>query len=265
MAKQAKQAGRLAGKRFAIVGKCGYHDMFRKQYESAIRAAGASVVAPEKAVPDYIVAGEGRGGRPPAAVGQLARKHPSAEVLDGGALCRLLLPTADELLAVIRSDRRDHDYWESLRQFSFTGKVTTSLAGADLRGVDLWGANLTHVNLDGADLRGATAQYANFRALSGAKFDGADLVNAYLENAERCSFRKAAMASAWFDHGDGDTYRDCDFTGAALAQARGENCSFLGCVFNGADLSDVEMEKSDFSGVSFVRAKLSRAHLSGRS
>src|SRR6185437_6694488 len=96
----------------------------------------------------------------------------------------------------------------------------------------------------------------------GTRFDGADLTNAYFLDAEDCSFRKTTFIKGWLGFGDADTYQTCDFGGANLAQARGEDCCFRGCVFEAADLSDGELEQADFSGANLIRANLSRAHCS---
>ena len=72
--------------------------------------------------------------------------------------------------------------------------------------------------------------------------DDADLSNAYFLNAEDCSFRKATLFKGWLGFGDHNTYRTCDFTGANLAQFRGEDCSFPNCIFENADLSDGQLE-----------------------
>jgi uncharacterized protein YjbI with pentapeptide repeats len=260
MAKRATQAGPLAGKRLTLVGNFGYRDYFRPRYEAAIAAAGGSLVGAGSAAPDYIVAGEGRGGKPPSAVAQLHKKHPSARVIDLAELCRLLLPSPDELAAGLRSGPRDHEYWEDVSLFSHSGNVTISLDGFDLRGADLFGAKLERVGLDAADLRKSSAHYAHFGDLSGTRFDGADLTNAYVRNAHGCSFRKADMTEVWLGWGGADTYTDCDFTGAKLPQGRAEGCRFMGSAFDGADLSDAELEESDFLGVSLAGADLSRAH-----
>jgi uncharacterized protein YjbI with pentapeptide repeats len=262
MAKRAKQAGPLAGKRLTLVGNFGYRDYFRPRYEAAIAAAGGSLLDAGSAAPDYLVAGEGRGGKPPSAVAQLHKKHPSAQVIDLAGLCRLLLPAPDELAAVLRSGPRDHEYWEDVSLFCNSGNVTIPLDRVDLRGADLFGAKLERVGLDGADLRKSSAHYAHFGDLNGTRFDGADLAHAHLRNAEGCCFRKANLTEVWLGWGNADTYAGCDFTGAKLLQGRAENCRFGGCVFDRSDLSDAELERSDFSGVSLARADVSRAHCS---
>ncbi|HEY7314069.1 MAG TPA: pentapeptide repeat-containing protein [Gemmataceae bacterium] len=266
MAKRAKakpaRAGKLAGKTVAFVGKFGYRDWFRKDYQAYVVAEGGSVVDITTAIPDYLVAGEGRGGNPPAAVVAIQKKYPFVHVLDEEDFCRILLLTADELAAVLRSGEREYQYWDRLEALFRRANTTIDLGGADLRGANLCGAKLESVNLGGADLRKASAHYTHFGNLRSTRFDGADLSNAYFQDAEDCSFRKAVLFKGWLGFGDRNTYRACDFSGANLAQFRGEKCQFLNCVFEAADLSDGKMERSNYSGANLTRADLSRAHCS---
>ncbi|HEY7426321.1 MAG TPA: pentapeptide repeat-containing protein [Gemmataceae bacterium] len=272
MAKQSKAktakggkrppSGKLTGKTIAFVGKFGYRDWFRDEYQAYVVAEGGSIVDIESATPDYLIAGEGRGGNPPAAVSQFQKKHPSFPVLDEADFCRLLLPAPDELAAVLRSGEREHQYWDRLEARSRRADATIDLNGVDLRGANLFGAKLESVILDGADLRKVSAHYAHFGNLHNTRFDGTDLTNAHFRDAEDCSFRKANLLEGWFGWGDADTYKTCDFTEAKLTQFRGEKCQFLQCVFEAADLSDGKMERSNFSGANLARADLSRAHCS---
>jgi uncharacterized protein YjbI with pentapeptide repeats len=225
-----------------------------------IGAAGGSIVDAESATPDYIVAGEGRAGNPPAALARLLKKHPAAQVSDEAGLCRLLLPSPDELAAVLRSGDRGQEFWNDLTMLTFRGKTTIPMKGVDLRGAHFGSARMVAVRFDGADLRGVSAQYAEFADLADTRFDGADLADAYFHNAVRCSFRKAAMPKAWLGFNNDGTYESCDFSGTNLAQCSGNDCQFTGCVFDTADLSDGEVERSDFSAASLARADLSRAH-----
>ena len=263
MAKRSTKGGTLAGKAVAFVGKFGYRDMFLDNYRTFVVAAGGSVVAAGSAVPDYLVAGEGRGGKPPAVVAQLSKKHPTIQILDEAEFCRLLLPLREEFATDLRSGPREHQYWDRLVALFRRANTTIDLDGADLRNANLYGAKLTSVGLDGADLRGASAHYAEFGDLKDARFDGADLSDAYFHDAEGCTFRKAVMSETWLGFGDADGYTRCDFTGAKMAKVSGESCRFVGSVFEGADLSDGALEESDFSGVNLAGADLTRPLFAG--
>jgi uncharacterized protein YjbI with pentapeptide repeats len=262
--------GKLAGKTVAFVGKFGPRDMWLDQYRRYVTGEKGKVVDAEKAVPDYLVAGEGRGGNPPAAVAKIQKKHPSVQVVDEAGLCQLLLPSPDELCAELRAGPmkydRDERRWEDLRYLFHNAGATLDLRGADLRGTNLFGAELTSAHLDGADLRTASAHYAHFGVLSGVNLDGADLSNAYFLDVADCTFRKANLTDAWFGFGQmsgagkANKYEQCDFSGAKLAQFRGEDCTFTECIFAGAQLPDAKIEEADFSGSNLSAADLSRAH-----
>jgi uncharacterized protein YjbI with pentapeptide repeats len=262
--KASPAKGKLAGKTVAFVGKFGYHDMFLPHYQNYALAEGATVVDAESAVPDYLVAGEGRGGNPPAVVAKVTKLHRRVQVLEVVDFCRLLTPSREELCAELRAGRGDHERWEQLVVVFQRSGTTLDLSGIDLRKADLYGANLTFATLDGADLRGTSAHYAHFGNLRGVKFDGADLSHVYFMNAEDCSFRKATMTEAWLHamYGQSQRFERCDFTGAKLNQAGGGNCQFVDCTFSAADLSDAEIEHVDLSGANLERADLSRAHCS---
>jgi uncharacterized protein YjbI with pentapeptide repeats len=258
MARQARRKP-PAGKTVAFVGKFGYHDMFLRNYRAYVTAEGGSVVDID-AAPDYLVVGQGRGGKPPGVVAQLQKKHPAASVLDEADFCRLLLPTADELAAVLRAGRREYQYWDQIEYITRKASAVIDLGGCDLRGANLCGAKLQAVNLDKADLRKASGQYVQLGDLHNTRCDEADLSHAYFANAEGCSFRKALLHTGWLDYSKSHTFHNCDFTGANLTQCRGGNCSFTGCTFTEADLSDGELQRSDFTGVSLARANLTRGH-----
>jgi uncharacterized protein YjbI with pentapeptide repeats len=265
MAKGSKgkaPVGKLAGKTVAFVGKFGYRDMFLDRHRADVLAQGGTVVEVDAAVPDYLVAGEGRGGNPPAMVAKVQKQHPSVQVLDEADFCKLLTPSREELHAELRAGPREYQRWDRLLELTRLAGVTIDLNGADLRKTNLYGAKLGVANLDGADLRNASAHYAHFGDLKSVRFDGADLTNAYFLNAQGCRFVKANMTEAWLAYGQSDRYEQCDFSGAKLSKARGQNCRFIDCVFAGADLSDADVERSDFSGAKLARADLSRAHCS---
>jgi uncharacterized protein YjbI with pentapeptide repeats len=254
--------GKLAGKTVAFVGKFGYADIFLEGYKKYARAAGGKVVNAESAAPDYLVAGEGRGGNPPGAVAKIQKKHPAVEVLDEEAFCRLLLPSRAELLAELRSGRRDHERWEELERTAHKAGTTFDLAGADLRKADLYAAHLRLADLEGADLRGASGHYAHFGELHSVNCDDADFTNAYLAGAGGCSFRKATLTEVWLSHNSPGKYQGCDFSRAKFNKVNGRDCVFVDCTFTGADLSDADLEEATLSGADLSGANLSRAHCS---
>jgi uncharacterized protein YjbI with pentapeptide repeats len=259
----ATPEAKLAGRRVAFVGKFGYRDMWLDWFRSWAQAAGGAIVGPYEA-PDYLVAGEGRGGKAPGDVAKARKAHPSVEVLDIAGFTRLVMPTAGDLEQVIRSGRQEHDYWETLDRMCWQGATSIDLSGRDLRKVDLSGAHLGGVNLDGADLRGANTHYTSFGNLRGAKLDQADAPNVYLRNLDGCSFRRANLGEAWLFYGNSDLVTGCDFTEAKMPGARAEDFQsavrFFDCVFRGADLRDAKVERTEFERADFSGADLTRLH-----
>jgi uncharacterized protein YjbI with pentapeptide repeats len=266
--KKTPSSKKLAGKTIAFVGKFGYRDLWLSKYEGYAATEGATIFDAESIVPDLLVVGEGRGGNPPAQAGRLQKKHPQMQVVDETGFCRLIMPTRDELIAELRAGQGDDDYqrWDSLDEIFRLAGGGPDLSGADLRKANLYGAKLVHVKLDGADLRGVSAHYGHFPVIANAKFDGADLTNAYFTAVQSCSFRDANLTKGWFVYGSYHQgpvvkYEDCDFRGAKMPGLRGDNGAFLDCTFSSADLSDAELERCDFTGSTLAGANLSRAHL----
>jgi len=251
-------AGKLAGKSVAFAGRFDYDGHF---YTERVRAAGARVVKIESSVPDYVVVGHGRGGKPPAIVAQVQRQHPAVQVLDGAGLCRLLLPAPEEVLADLLAPAWDSKRWDTMTYL--TGKCEPiDLRNADLRKLkiartkmDIARINLYALNLDGADLRKGDLHGMGFNDLKGVKFDGANLKNARFQNAEDCSFRATDMREAylasWYHK-----YTRCDFTQAKLNEARTDSCQFIQCNLADADLAEAEIIGTDFSGANLASASL---------
>ena len=263
--KTATTKGKLAGKTVAFVGKFGYADMWLEQYQKFATLEGGKVVDAASTVPDYLIAGEGRGGNPPAIVAKVQAKHPAVQVLDGAGFCQLLLPTGDELIAILNSEARDYGYWELFQAMLRNAGASIDLSGADLRKANLHGADLKLTTMDGADLRGTSAEYTHFPCLNEVKLNNADLNTAYLIGAANCSFRKANMADAWFHDvrawNQNFSYANCDFSGATITKAKGDRTHAPDCIFRDADLSSSEFEESEFERADFTNANLSGTKL----
>src|SRR5690242_21776365 len=112
----AAPAGKLQGKTVALVGKFGYHDMQRTKYERLIWQQEGSIVDPAKTPPDYLLVGEGRGGKPPGDVAKIQKKAPGVTALEIAAFAPLLIPDADALLALLAQgqDELPKTFWDDL-------------------------------------------------------------------------------------------------------------------------------------------------------
>jgi uncharacterized protein YjbI with pentapeptide repeats len=254
----------LAGKTVAFVGKFGYHDMWLSFLQDWVNTRGGTVVKPD-ALPDYLVVGEGRGGKPPADVAKIQKKHPAVQTPDMAAFLQLVRPTADEFLADLRKGKYNgplkNTIWDNFAQTIRLSGSKLDLQAADLQGLYLYGAKLDEVKLDGADFRKAKLEYAHIENISGARFDDASAPNIHFNSVEDCSFRRANLEKAWFFH-EYRTHRAvrCDFREARMSKARlyGETCD--NCNFSGADLSDAEIQNTSFISCNFTRADLSSVH-----
>jgi uncharacterized protein YjbI with pentapeptide repeats len=254
-------AGTLAGKRVAFVGKFGYKDWDRPGFTTWARAAGAVVVDPQGGL-DYLVVGEGRGGKPPGEVAKIQKRLPAVGLLDVAGLLQLVLPDPARVLKEIGQGRRvDADrFWDSFDEMCRRAGAKIDLRGADLRAAHLYGAKLEGITLDGADLRGAKAEYTHFGDLRGVNFDRAHAPNVYLLNLKVSTFRRAVLERAWMFFGNARRAAGCDFTRARMHAARARSGTFTDCTFAGADLSDADLEHATFERADFTKADLTRAH-----
>jgi uncharacterized protein YjbI with pentapeptide repeats len=159
------------------------------------------------------------------------------------------------------------------------------LKGLDLTGVrfcsaKLRKANFLEVRLDGvpfahADLELVTfykvsAKRADFRgtslrrfhavvecSLEGARFDGADLTDAFLRGAD---LRGASFDGAMLEGAD---LSECDLTGATFVGARGREISLMGANLTGATLSRANLMEARLQKARLDGADLSESNLYG--
>jgi uncharacterized protein YjbI with pentapeptide repeats len=247
----------LAGKTVAFVGKFGYQDLWLKILQTwAANRGGIVVDADQK--PQYLVWGEGRGGRPPGDVARIQKRHPAVTALDQAAFLQLVLPSGDELLEAFRAG--SYKDWDNLDSALRLCKTPLDLNDRDFRGLNLKSAKLECAALDGADLRCAQLQFAHLPALTGAKCDDAVAHNIHLMNLTDCSFRRAALEKAWLFWGQSNAIVRCDFRDAKLPAARMEGGKCSECNFTAADLSDAELERTTFTDCTFANCDLSRIH-----
>jgi uncharacterized protein YjbI with pentapeptide repeats len=256
--KKGKPArGKLADKRVALVGDCTH----RPTYMGWIVRAGGTLVDPETTVPDYLVAGRGRGGKPPAIVAEIQRRRPAVQVLDPGGFQRLLAPTGEELLAALRAGPLEPDQWEEIERLITCFPPILDLSGADFRGTCPRGARFGYAALDGCDFRSTDLSHARpgsmLRGLERVRFDGATLYAAQIYGADDCSFRNADLREASLD----GQFERADFGSANLTGARVRGAAFVGCVFRGADLTRLDALGATFEGAVFTGATLRRAYL----
>jgi hypothetical protein len=185
--KGAPAAGKLAGKAVAFVGKFGLGGRDLDPMKAIVAAEGGSVVDGEKTAPDYLVAGTGVGGKSPAAVAKIQKKHPQVQLIDQAGFYQLVNPTAEEFRAILLSGPHGQEFWDGMQDRISKGGVTLDLTGTDFRNRAVEGT-LYRVCLDGCDFRGAQTS-AFFGEVKGAKFDGATFTGGMFSNAEDCSLK----------------------------------------------------------------------------
>src|SRR5262245_56068022 len=138
-----KSGGKLAGQTVGFVGKFGYNDSFRNNYAELVRVSGGVVVDWNRESPDYLWVGEGRGGKPPADVTKIQKKHPAVNVLGTNDFFQLLVPDADTLLSVLKKRKDSQDpAWKAFEELASTTKLQVVVSKADLRNTFLKYANL---------------------------------------------------------------------------------------------------------------------------
>src|SRR5438105_10760214 len=113
MAKNTKAtsaAGKVAGKTVAFVGKFGYGGRDLDAMLALVAAEGGSVVEGEKTAPDYLVAGAGVGGNPPAVVAKIQKKHPQVQLIDQAGFYQMVNPTAQDFREAMLSGPHGHEF-----------------------------------------------------------------------------------------------------------------------------------------------------------
>ncbi|MBP3957034.1 pentapeptide repeat-containing protein [Gemmata sp. G18] len=248
-----RTAGALAGQTVAFVGKFGY--MLDKYKDAWVKSAGGTIV-PATGTFEYLVYGEGRGGKPPGDVAKIEKRVPGVTVFDVAGLARFVLPTAAEFVAAVKRTEPTYEYWSAFQALLHAAGGNFDLSNGDFRGTHLSGAKLGWAVLSGADFRDTNCEYADLattHAINGAKFDRAKLYAATLRKVKGCSFRGADLKQTW---ADGATYEACDFRDATMPGVRGARSQFTGCDFRSADLSD-----ADFTGSKFLKGDFSKADL----
>jgi uncharacterized protein YjbI with pentapeptide repeats len=250
------QAAKLAGKTVAFVGKFGYggHDL--DAMLPLVATEGGSVVDGVKTAPDYLVAGDGVGGNPPAAVAKIQKKHPQVQLLDQAGFYQLVNPTAEEFRALIKSGPHGHEFWDKMQDQFWRAGQRLDLTGADFRKQTIEGT-LYKVCLDDSDFRGAKIS-AYFDEIRGANFDGATFKDGSFSNAHNCSLKQVTMNDVRWNPA---VFANCDFSGARLAIETGSHTTANGCTFEKADFHEAELEHSKFIDCDFRGANLQGAQL----
>ncbi len=253
MAKKRPIVGKLSGKSVAFVGKFGCGNNSIEGLQAAVIAEGGTVIDGEKTEPDYVVAGKGIGGKPPGAVAKIQKKYPSVQVLDEADFHRMVVPTPEEFMAILKSGPHPYDFWYRYRVLTISAQTTVLLHDQIFRGLDLTGSNLNCANVEYGDFLGANLTSVTFDKVKGVKFDGMNLTSYSFSNAQDCSFKNANLSHVRFYT---DTFANCNFSNANMSLAKVYSVVLVNCDFTGADLTEVDFSYSKATGCKFLRAKL---------
>jgi uncharacterized protein YjbI with pentapeptide repeats len=257
MAKKKALPGKLAGKTVAFVGKFGYGGRDLEPMKQLVAAEGGTVVDGIKAPPDYLVAGSGVGGNPPAAVAKIQKKYPQIQAIDEVAFYQLVKPTVEEFRKIVLSGPHGHEFWSQMHNRLHKTGTQLDLTGSDFRNRNIEG-NLGNVCLDECDFRGAAIS-AQFHKIKGARFDGARFAGRYsLSEAESCSFKDVRMEQTIWNI---FKFSGCDFSRANFSLHGSCHMVADTCIFSKADLTEANLEKSEFKSTDFSGANLCDANL----
>src|SRR5579871_1143174 len=114
--KAKAKAGKLAGMTIAFVGKFGYKNSILNSCQEIATSEGGTIVDPDQAALDYLVAGAGSGGNAPASVAKIQKKHPKVHVLDLDDFYKLTRPSPDEIISLLRAEPQEQSFWIDLQQ-----------------------------------------------------------------------------------------------------------------------------------------------------
>ncbi|WP_224372618.1 pentapeptide repeat-containing protein [Hyalangium versicolor] len=224
---------RLAGTRFLFVGR--FKETSADFRELTVKELGGEVATKPDAKVTHLVLGE----KPSAKVeSDLKAKGAKYKPFTEKALMKLLLPTAAEARALLRSEVKDGaKRWNAWRERYVEARgedFPTPLQGIELEGLDLRKYKLAVLDFTGAKL-------------AGANFAGVDLFDTI--------FRNANLSGV--DFSKGKCFRTV-FTGANLSKARFGGVELSSARFDGADLRE-----ADFRDAKLIYADFSGADLRG--
>lgn len=256
--------GRLAGKCVAFAGRLDFGNRGLASLQKLVAEEGGTLVDdPLKSPPDYLVAGYGVAGGPPAIVAKVQKKHPRTTVIDRNQFYKLVLPTPEEFVELLFGGRNDADELQKARERFRISGIRLDLTIASFRGRGLTG-DFQMADVDGVDFRGSQLS-VDFGEVKGAKFDGAALNSGTLSKAADCSFKRATMRDVRWNPG---SFVRCDFTDAVLCIPMGSytgavDCVFRNADFRGSDLGGSRFPTADFRGANLTEVKLEKCDFTG--
>jgi uncharacterized protein YjbI with pentapeptide repeats len=225
----------------------------------------------------------------------LNSKGASIAVIDADQLRTMLVPTQDEVHAMIQAGPEGYKLLRqrvdasAFNQYSFRngGQRPYTLTKASMRGQNIKDAPLWCMDLEEVDLTNATVQTASNESYEigntrRSKLDGAT-IHAPFPDLIECSCRGADLSNSWVGFLMDKSRCSSDFTKAKMVRFHFKKTDMTGSTFDKAELTDTEFdktnatkvsfreaclksittEKANFSGADFTKADLSEAELLG--
>lgn len=199
----------------------------------------------------------------------LNTKGASIAVIDADQLRTMLVPTQDEVHAMIQAGREGHKLLRqridalSISEYSVQrggGQRPYILKGASLRGlnikeVPLWCMDLDDVDLSNTNVQTESHESYSIGNTSHSKLDGAT-IHATFPDLIECSCRGADLSNSWVGFLMDKSRCSSDFTKAKMVGFHFKKADMTGSKFDKADLTKAEFDKTDASRVSFREACL---------
>jgi uncharacterized protein YjbI with pentapeptide repeats len=270
MAKKNRSSvlNRFAGKKIVFNGKFDYG------VKEMAEAQQATVLADLSDKTDFLVLADLNAGKTIQKKAEsLNRKGATIQVMDITAFWPLLMPTSDELVALLKNNRNGA---EALACLPFSPNHKLRLVGATLDSLDLSEFDLSAVTFEKCSFIGATLNGTKFNDVIDCDFSKATGVRTSFQNVERSRFVKGEFSEAAivFKH-----LGDIDFTAAKFSTSsisedtygwfsgtiaprsakrtvgeapRFSKASLRGCTFSRLKLEGANFDNADLTGASFT-------------
>jgi uncharacterized protein YjbI with pentapeptide repeats len=285
---------KLAGKSVHFAGRFEkWGDLTEELLTKWITLEGASNVDKLDATVDYLVLKEATGSSThEKKAAQLNAKGAAITVIEASALRALLLPTGDEVLALLQEGPKG---WKMLEGRLHCARLNDQLAiyqgcpytiqglkltGMNIKDAPLWCVDLVESDLSKSKVSTEPHESYSIGNMIRSKLDGV-VIHCTFPDLIECSCKGADLSQSWVGFLQDKSRCNSDFTNAKLVgfnflktdmtgstlekadltKTRFERVNATGVNFKGACLKSIETEKSNFSNADFTRADLSDAEL----
>ncbi|MDB5391163.1 MAG: Pentapeptide repeat family protein [Planctomycetaceae bacterium] len=255
---------KLKGKRFVFAGKFGGGGRGLSEMVAFVGSQGGTVLEDDKVAPDYLVVGAGIGGKPPAAVAKIQKRHPNVQLIEESGFYILIAIDSEELVSLIESGPHGYLYWNTVRWMLSKPEVPLTIRDIVFRRCTMDGF-YHNVEFDNCDFRNVTFQEVGLHGAKHSIFDGTTMEQGAFTNAEDCRLLNVTMNKTHWNPG---VFARCDFTGSKLnidfgGYTRATDCSFQKVDLNGARLASSVFQSVDFRGANLSDSNLTQCEFTG--